>query len=267
MPDRRPNQTLAFVLPFAVFMLFLPLLDAVKKDNPLLPWWQSAPEHWGYPLQTVLCLGVIFYFWRSYPMRPARGLLFGALIGVAGIALWILPAELYGPLGVESWAQPGFAKTLHDLPVVGGAEDEAPNIYRYFGLARRLEGFDPTIFTDQPAAYWLTVVLRFLRMVVAVALVEEIFWRGFLMRYLTDLDRPFFKTPFGQWNPRAFFLTAFFFMLVHNPEDWLVAFLYGLSINFVAVRTKSLAACVLCHAVSNLILGIYVMVTKQWGFW
>jgi hypothetical protein len=36
---------------------------------------------------------------------------------------------------------------------------------------------------------------------------------------------------------------------------------------FVAVRTKSLAACVVMHAVANLLLGVYVVSTKQWGFW
>jgi membrane protease YdiL (CAAX protease family) len=36
---------------------------------------------------------------------------------------------------------------------------------------------------------------------------------------------------------------------------------------FVAVRTKSLGACVFMHAVGNLALGLYVMKTQQWGFW
>ena len=37
--------------------------------------------------------------------------------------------------------------------------------------------------------------------------------------------------------------------------------------DWVAIRTKSLFACVICHAVANLLLGIYVTLTQQWGYW
>jgi membrane protease YdiL (CAAX protease family) len=37
--------------------------------------------------------------------------------------------------------------------------------------------------------------------------------------------------------------------------------------NIVAYRTKSLSACVLTHATTNLLLGVWIMKTGQWGFW
>ena len=45
------------------------------------------------------------------------------------------------------------------------------------------------------------------------------------------------------------------------------AVLTGALFNLVAYRTKSLASCVLVHAAVNLMLGIYIMQTGQWGFW
>jgi membrane protease YdiL (CAAX protease family) len=56
-------------------------------------------------------------------------------------------------------------------------------------------------------------------------------------------------------------------MLVHSMADWPAAFLCGLVYNFVAVKSGSLAACVVAHGLTNLGLGAYIMATRQWGFW
>jgi uncharacterized protein len=57
------------------------------------------------------------------------------------------------------------------------------------------------------------------------------------------------------------------FGLAHWGADFIPAILTGVIYNYVAVKTKSLTACVVAHAVTNLGLGIYIMQTKQWGFW
>jgi CAAX prenyl protease-like protein len=85
------------------------------------------------------------------------------------------------------------------------------------------------------------------------------------MRFLVRED--FDKARIGEFQWKAFLLVAAFFMLVHSMADWPAAFLCGLAYNFVAVKTGSLSACVLAHAVTNLGLGIYIMATRQWGFW
>ena len=100
-----------------------------------------------------------------------------------------------------------------------------------------------------------------------VALLEELFWRGFLWRYLVNMDKPFWKTEFGikRWKPIA--ITIALFVLVHAPEDYLGCLVYGILISWVAIRTRSLAACVVCHGVSNFVLGVYIMATQKWGLW
>ena len=80
-------------------------------------------------------------------------------------------------------------------------------------------------------------------------------------------DRPFTATPFGTYSPRAVVITTVAFMLAHAPSDWLGALVFGLAMAWLAVRSKSLAACVAMHAVANLALGVYVMATRSWGFW
>ena len=102
-------------------------------------------------------------------------------------------------------------------------------------------------------------------MVIVVALIEEIFWRGLVMRYLINED--FQKVPFGAYSALSFFGVAVLFMLEHGTVDYPAAFLTGLIYNGVAVKTKSLWACVVAHGVTNFGLGLYTLATKQWGFW
>jgi CAAX prenyl protease-like protein len=139
--------------------------------------------------------------------------------------------------------------------------------WEWFGLAERTEGFDPMIAQDSPLWFSTVVGFRFARMVLVVPLVEELFWRSFLMRFLLTEDGRFEKIAFGTHTWKVFWIVTAAVMLIHNTEDYLGAFVWGALMYFVAVRTKSLGACVFMHAVGNLALGLYVMKTQQWGFW
>jgi CAAX prenyl protease-like protein len=116
------------------------------------------------------------------------------------------------------------------------------------------------------------VGLRFIRLVIVVPLLEEIFWRGFLLR---DLVQPrFTEVPVGTFRWRSFFIVVAAFGVAHwGKETWppgpdfVPALITGAMYNLIAYRTKSLTSCVVAHAVTNLLLGIYIMRTGQWGFW
>ena len=56
-------------------------------------------------------------------------------------------------------------------------------------------------------------------------------------------------------------------MLEHQPADYPAALLTGALFNWIAIRTRSLSSCILAHAITNLLLGFYIMATRQWGFW
>ena len=135
----------------------------------------------------------------------------------------------------------------------------------FFGFAARNNGFNPEIFANQPAFYWSTVILRFLRLVMVVPLAEEIFWRGFLLRYLVDEN--FDRVPVGTFSWLSFAVVTLAFTFSHSKPDWVAAVITGALYNLVAYRTKSLSTCVLTHAVTNLLLGLWIMKTGQWGFW
>jgi CAAX prenyl protease-like protein len=181
------------------------------------------------PLQIIAGGVTLIRYWRYYTFRPIAGLGFATLIGAIALIIWIAPQE-------------------------------------WLGVDPRYSGFNPERFGGpDTVAYWLNVTLRFFRLVIIVPLVEEIFWRGFLLRYLVDDD--FMDVPMGTFTWKSFGIVVAGFCVEHSVPDYPAAILTGALFNLVAYRTKSLAACVLTHAVTNLILGIYIMRTGQWGFW
>jgi uncharacterized protein len=237
----------AYVLPLLAFMLVTECVGLVRIENSALPWYRHAPEHWVYPVQCLLIGALLWYYWSFYKLGPWRGLWLGTWMGAIGIALWITPGGLY-----EWWIRPG---------------SEPPEWWEWFGMVERRDGFDPTLFHDQPLAFAATVAMRFIRMVIIVPLVEELFWRGFLVRYVQAGDKSFTSVPFGRHTWPAYFVTTTAVTLVHHPSDYLAAFAWGSLVYFVAVKTKSLGACVWMHAVGNLLLGLHVMNTQLWGYW
>jgi CAAX prenyl protease-like protein len=247
MSVSRVSPTVAHIAPLAVFLGFTAFVAVVAIENTALPWWRHAPEQWIYPIQTII-VGMLLGLWRAhYIFAPFRGFALAILFGAIGIAWWCFPAWLFPRLASSDVALPAW--------------------WEWLGLASRTDGFDPTLFRDHPMWQATTVIMRFVRLVIVVPIVEEIFWRGYLMRAVQSESGDFQRVPFGRHSWPAFAITTLGFMLVHDKMDWLGALGFGSLMYLLAVRTKSLAACVVMHAVANLLLGIYVMATKQWGFW
>jgi len=215
----------AFVLPMAIFLALLAAANFLRGTGQ--GFWLTAPEYWIYPVQTFICGGLLIWFWREYQFRQPVRIIFTVALGLLVFACWIAPQQ-------------------------------------FFGVAPRVGGFNPDVFIGQPG-YWPTVILRFLRLVLIVPFVEEIFWRGFLLRYL--IDEEFHRVPVGKFSWLSFVVVTLGFGFSHAPADWIAAVLSGALYNWVAYRTKSLASCVLAHAVTNLLLGLWIMKTRQWGFW
>jgi len=220
------NPLPAYALPMVFFVCSLALVSPLKKIGG--PFWLAAPEFWLYPLQTVCCGALLLWFWRNYHFHALAQIPFTIATAILVFVLWISPQS-------------------------------------FFGFSPRTDGFNPDLLVAHPVVYWSTVLLRFLRLVIIVPLVEEIFWRGLLLRYF--IDEKFDRVPFGSFSWVSFAAVTVGFVFVHSPADWLAAAVTGALYNLVAYRTKSLSSCVLAHAVTNLLLGIWIMTTKQWGFW
>jgi CAAX prenyl protease-like protein len=97
-----------------------------------------------------------------------------------------------------------------------------------------------------------------------VPILEELFWRGWLMRWLIDTD--FQKVPPGTYTPQAFWLVAVLFASEHGPY-WEVGLVAGIVYNWWMVRSRSLADCIVAHAVTNGLLAVYVVSGGHWQYW
>jgi CAAX prenyl protease-like protein len=81
------------------------------------------------------------------------------------------------------------------------------------------------------------------------------------------INEKFHRVPFGTFSWLSFTVVTLGFGFSHSPEDRIAALITGALYNCVAYRTRNLASCVLAHAVTNLLLGLWIMKTRQWGFW
>jgi CAAX prenyl protease-like protein len=108
------------------------------------------------------------------------------------------------------------------------------------------------------------IVVRVLASVVNVPLLEELFWRGWMMRWLISKD--FSKAALGAYTAQSFWVVAVLFASEHGSY-WDVGLAAGILYNWWMIRTRSLADCMFSHAVTNALLAAYVLASGQWQYW
>ncbi len=180
-----------------------------------------------YALKTFLTAALLFWGFRGRPEEIPGS--------------WDFRAAALGILVLILWL----------IPALFWAPAETPS-------------FNPEVFAT-PAAKAAAILIRIAGAVLVVPLMEELVWRSFLMRYLIQND--FLKIPLGTFKPFAFWMTVGAFTLVHRSWEWPAAVLTGVLYGGYLVKTRNLKGCVLAHAVTNLGLGLYTVVTRQWFFW
>lgn len=188
----------------------------------------------GHTVRFALTLAAIaFLSWPVLTLRPSCPLA-SVAIGIAVFLIWIGPDMLFG--------------------------------YRHHWLfENRLMGKAVTSVAPELEHNAFFLSIRMLTTAALVPVLEELFWRGWLMRWLID-NRDFRKVPLGAYQPLAFWLVAVLFASEHGSY-WEVGLLAGIAYNWWLVRTRNLADCILAHAVTNAALGIYVMTAGQWQYW
>jgi CAAX prenyl protease-like protein len=217
--------TLAWVGPFAVFMAWL-ALDAQ------LPLAQPVKEI----VRDLVILASIVGFSRRVLAEHARRAphwVPSILLGLAVCALWVAPDLL-----VPGWRD----SVLFQNGVTGRLKTSIP----------------PTELTP------LMLVLRTARAALLVPVLEELFWRGWLPRWLQD--QRFQRVPLGAYTTFAFVGTALLFAAEHGPY-WEVGLLCGVIYNWWMWRTRSLGDLILVHATTNLALSLFVIGTERWVYW
>lgn len=220
------------ILPFALFMGFIGVGEVLRwaEDTGLLSL-EDAAYYYLYPIKTFTVLIALTWFWRRYTeisfvdFRVPRNTIVSIATGLFVFVMWI-------------------------------------NMDYPFATIGTLQGFDPNIFTDSGVRMAM-IIVRLTGAVIVVPVMEELFWRSFLVRYLVDKD--YWRVPVGIFTASSFLVSSLLFGLEHNL--FLAGIIAGICYNLLLYLTKSISQCILSHALTNLCLGIYVLATGKWYFW
>jgi len=236
------HRWLTFVLPLAVFLV-VGALEPKPPGAGASDAWLAIPYGY-YPIvytaKIALTVAALLFVLPGLGAFPLRVSPLAVLVGLVGGVAWVGLCRL-------GWEQ----KLLAPFGLEG-----------LLGLGAR-SAFNPfAALHDYPAACaWAFLAVRFFGLVAVIAVAEELFLRAFLMRFVMQAD--WWEVPFGKVNATAVVVGTVFPMLTH-PAELLAAAVWFSLITWLMVRTRNLWDCVAAHAVTNLLLGIYVVLSGQW---
>ncbi|NNG23816.1 CAAX prenyl protease-related protein [Telluria aromaticivorans] len=213
----------ARILPFGAFIFFIILGDMLERAG--------VPRdglRWLYPVQAGSVALLLAFSWRHYhelhvPLPGPAALL--AAIG-AGVLVFVLWINLDA-----SWMTIGMG-----------------------------EGYNPSTGGDID---WLLVAIRIAGAALVVPLMEELFWRSFLMRWVEASE--FEAVEPARVGLKGLLVSSLLFGFEHSL--WLAGIVAGLAYAFLYMRYRNLWSAVLAHAVTNGMLGVWVVATGNWTFW
>lgn len=107
------------------------------------------------------------------------------------------------------------------------------------------------------------VALRLFGLVLVVPVMEELFWRSFLLRWIERRD--FLAADPKRASVLAFSLSSALFSTEHSL--WFAGLLAGAAYTWVYTRTGNLRLSIVSHATTNGTLGLWILATGSWRFW
>lgn len=213
-----------YVAPFALYLL----LVSVRSSQNVV---------WLYPLSAAAVAATLWFFRGRYD-------------------------ELQSPLwGAAAVRGPGAATRL---PIVWATAVGVGLLAIVVWIG--IDPYYPQLGTTElfdPRGRWLFIGFRVAGAALVVPVMEELFWRGFLLRWLINED--FKRVPVGTFTWSSFLITTVLFGFEHH--QWLAGLVCGALYNWLCYRYKDVFACVVAHAVSNAALAAWVLTNSAWQFW
>lgn len=192
------------------------------------------PLEFEYPVRIAVVVAILGFVsrrvidWRM--VRPLESV----AVGVAVFLIWIGPDVL-----VPGWR----SHWLFTNSFLGSPTSTAPDHLK--------------------SSVWF-IAVRFFGCAAVVPLMEELFWRGWLARWVIDQD--FERVALGTYTTATLLITSALFASEHGVY-WDVGLAAGLLYNLWMRWTKSVGDLVLAHSVTNACLSVYVLRTGKWEYW
>lgn len=228
-----------FLLPLIVFLAVGSLELTRSPDTTLFGLISYRHYPLVYSAKILLTTLALWFVWPAYRVFPFRISPLAIAVGVIGVGVWIgltklnpeqwLPLEWLMKNGERSAYNP-----LHEL-------------------------------SQSPVLAYAFLAVRFFGLAVVIAIAEEMFLRGFLIRCVENPDH-WEQLPIGQAGWMALIVGTVFPMLTH-PGELFAAMAWFSLISWLMLRTRNIWDCIAAHMVTNLLLGIYVMTTGNWQLW
>lgn len=225
------SPLLARVAPFVVFVALTFLQGKLGPGS----------AYWMYLAKTVVGAWLV---WQMWPLVAEMRWKFGweaVGVGVAVFVVWVGLDGLY----------PSLNKLLSYVGIAESKEAAA-------------HGWNPHAhFGEGAAMAWLLIGVRVLGSALVVPPLEEVFYRSFLYRYITRPD--FQSVPLGRFGWVPFLVTSAVFGFAHY--EWLAGILCGFAYQGLVCRKKRLGDAMTAHAITNFLLGVWVVWKGAWHFW
>lgn len=222
----RGDPVLARAVPFLLFIGFL------IAGSWITPWTEQygITSAWLAVARGVIVGIVLAWFWNSYgELRDP---------GAVGFAQWLV-ALAAGLAVFVIWIELGQA-----------------------GAASTHSGQFVPLATDG-SLDWPQALLRLAGLALVVPVMEELFWRSFVMRWITQHD--FLSLPPRQVTPVAFAIATALFAVEH--DQWFAGAIAGIVYSGLYMWSGNLWIPIVSHMATNAALGVWILHTRNWHFW
>ena len=219
----------AFMTRVLPFILFLILTTCQGRFG-------LASHFWFYAVKTLIGIGLIAWMWSQVKEMRWRMSWEACCVGLACFLIWVGLDGVIPRLGA----------------LLGDAAEEKPWQWNPFEF-----------FTDHPALAWTFVGIRILGSTLIVPPLEEVFYRSAVYRYWVAPNIE--SVPLNRVHFKAFLGTSILFGVVH--QEWLAGIFCGAAFQWLVLRKGHLGDAMTAHAITNALLGLYVVWTNSWQFW
>ena len=210
----------------------------------------EASRYWVYFLKTLAGAGMLWAVWPWIPEMRWRWSWAGVAAGLGVFLFWVGLDGLYPDIYSlqREYLCPGLERIgMGWLCPKSDAPHLPWNPHAQFG----------------PGLAWFFAVMRLAGSTLVVPPLEEVFYRSFLYRYIAAPD--FQSVPLGAFRWTPFIVTSLIFGFGHR--EWVAGILCGFVYQGVVCHTKRLGDAMVAHALTNFLLGLYVMARGAWQFW
>jgi uncharacterized protein len=187
----------------------------------------EASRYWLYLTKTIVGIGLVRAMWPVVKEMRWAFSWEAVVVGVAVCVMWV---------GLDPY---------------------------YPKLGKAAGGWNPLVQFGATPLAWVFIVGRILGSSIIVPPMEEVFYRSFLYRYIVKPD--FLAVSLGKFHLLAFLTTAVIFGFSHY--EWLAGILCAFAYQGLVLWKKRLGDAMAAHAITNFLLGVWIVGRGEWHFW